>query len=202
MSAYNKCLKIMNSLSFEFLPVIHLTERDIEIAIDFGIRKAIHEMGKNNYKQDKYKLEVRFAKGACGEIAVEKYIGEKFANLNVGDRNSREFRGADLKAINIKVGVKCFIPPYVPMVTINDTYEHQIMTKGDNTYIKKELNGTIIPDTLTILGVASPKILKKFSDRSYICNNNIDSVKLGFYGLDKVNIFDSKEELIRICQTT
>lgn len=202
MSPLDKCKQLMSSLSFEFLPTVYLTNNDIDKAIDFGNKKAEYELNKNNYGRDKYSLEIRFAKGILGEIAVENLINEKFANLKIGDRNCRQFKGPDLKSIKLNIGVKSFILPYVPIITTNDMYYHQIILNGSTIQFKRKLNDTLLPDTFIVLGVASPKIMMKYSDRSYVSNINIESNKLGFYGLDKIHVFHTKEELIQICQTT
>jgi hypothetical protein len=162
---------------------ITLSEKNIEIAINFAIKKADRKLSEYQHQKDGDKEYKRTLTGIKGEIAVELFLKESFIDWSIGD--SKDYNKADLLPLGLNIGIKAVEYGKFPIV-------HKKVQRPEIITIIWNYN------TVLICGFASIPTLKKFQDDNLILNDNLrkKGTKTGFYGFNYLQKFNNKQELI------
>lgn len=153
-------------------------------------KKAEIEKMKHNDNQQLYK---RATTGRLAECAVEIYLHKNFTDWTIG--KSEDYNYADLEPGGLPIGVKCSsfgnYPTFDP-----DTTEPQIICI--RLSVEKEKKERIF-----ILGLASPEILREYSDINLILDDNLrekkkpngNYAKTAFYGFKHLVPFKTENDI-------
>ena len=124
----------------------------------------------------------RFFTGMMGECAVEQLFGVQFVDWTIGD--SSYYNSADLRALNINVGIKTVEMYKFPII-------HKRSEKPEIICIKRT------DDTVIICGLATCDVLNTYQDDSLVLSPKLRArgTKTGFYGFEHLKPITSLEDL-------
>lgn len=151
------------------------------------IDKFTQEVIKAKTTEEHHKIDhgeeyKRFFTGMMGECAVEQLLGTNFIDWSVG--NSNYYNSADLRALNINVGIKTVEMYKFPIV-------HKKAYKPEIICIKRNHN------TVIICGLATRDVLNTYQDDNLILSPNLRrrGTKTGFYGFEHLKPVKSIDDL-------
>jgi hypothetical protein len=162
-----------------------VTLSDRTILDDFVKAIITKKKEENHHIQDPHNEAKRWRTGMGGELALEKFIDKKFADLTIG--NSNDYHVPDLSALGLKVGIKTVELGKYPVIFKRSEKPEIIIIKLDS-------------DRYCILGLASVDVLNKYQDDEEILSPSLRArgSKTGFVGLHSVKRFRSYEELVKL----
>ena len=137
------------------------TDRFVDIKVVEKMKEGIHQKDHNQEHK-------RSKTGQIGELAVEKHFGIPFTDWTVG--HSKKYARPDLALKGYDLGVKCATLGNAPLVYKNPKKAEIICIKYDE-------------NTVIICGIATPEVLKKYSDETYRKDPNATH-KTAFIGFE------------------
>lgn len=155
--------------------------------LDKFVKKVIKEKIKeSHYQIDNDSMYKRFYTGFLGEMAVSKMLHKDLVNWNID--KSEIFNVADLKGLNLDIGVKTVEFGKYPVVSKNPERAEIIALKEN--------------DSIYLCGVATKNTLLNKSTDSLILSSNLRkrNVKTAFYGFNDLIFFNS-DNLIETLQS-
>jgi hypothetical protein len=137
----------------------------------FGLDIAEHKRNTEEYyrERDGKKLEIRYTRGNDGELALSIYYKINMLTRKIG--HTFEFAEPDGKKVGLNFGSKASRPYNFHMVPINPKcIEFMVIVNSKKV--------------ATLLGLATPEIMRKYSCRDYIWDDDayFQGLKMGFYG--------------------
>ena len=147
---------------------ITLTDNDINKVYEFAENWVKEKAKEMHHQSDPNARKKRIITGHSGELAVEKYLNKKFIDWTVG--KSKNYTGSDLSKLGLKLGVKTSLRGKYVLVA-KKSNESQIIVIKD--YNQKDFY---------ICGVADKSILNKYTDDSFVIDENAKKRKTAFYG--------------------
>lgn len=166
------------------LQVVSLTAEDLKKAQDWAERFARYKMGQGSrertFAEDNGKLVKRTITGKLGEMALEKLLGQRFSSTALGD--TRKFDTPDLAPLGIAAGIKTVEMGKFPVVSETPKYPEIITLLHWKDGLPQ----------VAVLGVATPALLKGFSDSSHILDKNMLGRKTAFTGLAELTPFPAE----------
>lgn len=153
-------------------PVIEFAETEIKEILCKCQDIINSKKSEEHYKIDALSMAKRQLTGKMGEAAVGFWLGKDIVDWSVG--NSKEYNVPDLQLIGIKLGIKCVNAPAAHIVLKTPTYGEILCIRTENK--------------ITILGIATINILKKYSSDALVNDQNLikRNVKTGFNAYDKL----------------
>lgn len=132
------------------------------------------------YVKDKRSLTKRILNGLYGELALEKYLGCKIIDWQVGD--SSTFNHGDLS--DLDVGVKTVEYGKFPIIHLNPVRPEIILLKHELRFL--------------VCGLYTVDVMNKFQSRDFILDPNVRKSKTAFYGIPFYRSFKSISDLRKI----
>lgn len=129
------------------------------------------------YIRDKRSLTKRILNGLYGELALEKYLGCKIIDWQVGD--SSTFNHGDLK--DLDVGVKTVEYGKFPIIHLNPSRPEIILLKHELRFL--------------ICGLYTIDVMSRFHTRDFIIDPNVRETKTAFYGIPFYRSFKNLDQL-------
>ena len=162
-----------------------ITLPDIKILDDFVRGVITKKKEEKHHLDDPYNEAKRWRTGMGGELALEIFLGKKFADLSVG--NSNDYHVPDLSALGLSVGIKTVELGKYPVIFKRSSKPEIIILKLEDA-------------KYCILGLATPDVLNRYQDDSVILSPSLKArgTKTGFVGLHSVKRFRSYEELVNL----
>ena len=147
---------------------VPLTDTENKKVEHFVNKKVVEKMKEKIHQKDHNQEHKRSATGQSGELAVEKHFGIPFTEWTVG--HSKKYAHADLALNGYNLGVKCATLGNAPLVSKDPKRAEIICIKYDD-------------NTVIICGIATPEMLKKYSDETYRKDPNATH-KTAFIGFE------------------
>ena len=168
-----------NMNKFEVIDIHDEKARNVyELALNVVSRKK----GKAHHIIDNKQELKRFYTGFLGEAAVEQLLGIDIIDYSVGD--SALFHVSDFVLNGKKVGIKTVEYGKFPIIFKRNDYPQIICVKISNNRVY-------------ICGLATIQVLNKYQSDDLVLSPLLRNrgTKTGFYGLDHLIVFKSKNEL-------
>lgn len=153
--------------------LITIPEKKIKQIESFVTTVVKEKSNETEYKKDRFNKEKRFYTGTLGEAAIEELTQCQLIDWEIG--NSSLFAEADLRKINLPIGVKTVEHGSFPIV-------HKKAKRPEIICIKISYN------QILICGYATKAVLDKYQDDNLIKSPALKAknTKTGFYGFDSL----------------
>lgn len=169
---------------------VNLTDEEYEYAKNAGRRIAKAKANDPAYRNDKSKINDRFATGLECEAAVLKFLGLDVCELESEVGRAKEYNHPDLRHVGIEAGVKGSMwGNSAVLLREEDTPQIVVIKRNKNTYI--------------ICGIAMPGEYEQYLEDKYIKDPAIlrENRKSGFAAYDKlykIYMISQAENMINI----
>ena len=175
-------LKYIIESCLPYWPKIQLSKKDINLINNKCIDIVNVKKSETHHINDSKQIDERFTIGKWAEVALQRFLEIDFIDLSVG--TSKDNSIPDLRLIGLDIGIKT--SNYIKnnsAVILRDKNEPQVIT----LYLENRV--------FAICGYADIEILKKYRSDSLIKNKDMLIRKTGFYGYDKLTMFNNFREL-------
>lgn len=175
---YENCVEpVLNKFKMVVLDdeMVSKIKKHIELCV-------LEKRDEEHYQEDSGMMHKRWFNGCAGEAVVEKFLGVKFIDWNIG--RSTLFNVGDLKPLGINCGVKTSEYGNFPIVHKNPEREEIfVLKKSENEYY--------------VCGVANQTYLKYYQSDELIKSPNLKAkgTKSGFWGFFRLKQFETLDEL-------
>lgn len=164
---------------FKMIMISEKEEKKIE---NFAHAVVGEKKKESHHRADPHKRVKRFTTGMMGEVAIEKYINQRFVDWDIG--NSNEFNVSDLKKIGLNVGIKTVETGKFPIIHKKSYRPEIIVIKGTK-------------NRMVVCGLATKEVLNTYQSDELILDPKLRArgTKTGFYGFSHLKPFYTLEEL-------
>jgi hypothetical protein len=160
-----------------------IIDENVQSQIKSFVKEVVSSKTKEeHHKKDNGQEEKRWYTGFSGESALEKFLGQEFVDLSVG--NSNAYHVSDLSKLGLDIGVKTVEKGKFPIIFKKSKSPQVIIIKSSDS-------------KFCICGLATIEVLNNYQSDELILSPALRSrgTKTGFYGFEHLKKFENIEDL-------